>query len=376
MKILHILNSPNWSGASSYCVSLCHGQMLQGHQVLLMTEPGKPLEQAKKLRIPFDDTVRLNHRNPGLYLHALKRMQRLMSQFQPDIISSHINEGAWMAGMVARQAAPRACVIRTRGDIDPPKGHAINRFVHHAWTDHIIVSSLLHKRLCQNILNFSPEKIDVVYAAIDIQRYSPTPPSGNLRRELGIAPGVPLVGMAARLDPVKGHEHVIAAIHLLKNCPIQGKFVFLGNENQRTFDWLRCEAEKAGVADRIAGLGYRPDIEDIQRECDIGLIASIGSEANCRVALEFMACGKPVVATRVGVIPEIVIDEEHGLLTNPQDPAGLAACLARLFLNPPVRQALGRNAREHVVRNFSIPLFLEKTQKAYAKALAAKSSGS
>ncbi|MBF0502171.1 MAG: glycosyltransferase family 4 protein [Candidatus Riflebacteria bacterium] len=318
MKIIQILNSPNWSGASSYCVTLSERLMRLGHEILLLTEPGKPLDEARRLGIPCDDTIRLNHRNPLLYVHAMKRMQTVFKDFQPDIISSHINEGAWMAGMMARKAAPHAAVVRTRGDIDPPKSHFINRYVHHRWTDHIIVSSRLHKRLCTKLLDFPADKIDVVYGAIDINRFKPeADPSRAFRAEIGATPETVVICMTARLDPVKGHEYALSALARVASMKIPFLAVFLGYENSCTFAWLRQEATRLGLADHIRTFDRRYDLPAIISSIDVGLIASTGSEANCRAALEFMACGKPVVTTSVGVIPEIVIEDEQGFLCPP-----------------------------------------------------------
>ncbi|HOT28766.1 MAG TPA: glycosyltransferase family 4 protein [Candidatus Ozemobacteraceae bacterium] len=374
MRTIQILNSPNWSGASNYCITLCRKLMGHGHEVLLLTEPGKPLERARKAGIPCDDTIRLNHRNPGLYLHAIKRMARLFADFRPDIISSHINEGAWMAGMVARRAVPEATVVRVRTDIDPPKGHFINRYVHHAWTDHLIVGSQLHKRLCRQILGFPDEGIDVVYGAVDTDEYSPNPSAAHrLRDELGIANGSFVIGLVARLDPVKGHEYALDALRLLLGLPTPVVLACIGYESNRTVAWLKGEAERLGVADRLrVTMTRRDDLPVLINGCDAGLVTSIGSEANCRAALEFMASGKPVVATTVGVIPEIIQDGEQGFLVQPRDAVGLAHALQKLVINPALRRRAGLAARSHALANFNLDLFASRTESVYRKAIARK----
>ncbi len=370
MRIIHILNSPNWSGASHYCVTLCDRLGRRGHEILLLTEPGKPLERARKLGIPFDDTIRLNHRNPGLYLHGIKRMEYLFKHFKPDIITSHINEGAWMAGMVARETARQAAVVRTRTDIDPPKSHFINRFVHHRWTDHLIVSSQLHKKLCCRLLDFPADGIDVVYGAVDTDQFKPRPDvDPAFRREIGATPETVVIGMVARLDPVKGHEYALQALQLLRATPVPHLLVALGYENQRSFSWLMEEARRLGVADRVRHFGWRDDLPTLVSQMDIGLIASTGSEANCRVALEFMAAGKPIVATTVGVIPEILVDGEQGFLAPPCTVEPLAQGVARLLTNPSLRLRLGRQALEHCRANFGLDLFAQRTEHVYQHAL-------
>lgn len=370
MRIIQILNSPNWSGASNYCISVSRELINRGHDVLLLTEPGKPLFRAQQLGIPYDDTIRLNHRNPILYLHAIKRMKHIFRTFKPDIISSHINEGAWMAGLVARQTVPGAVVARIRTDIDPPKGHAINRYVHHAWTDHIVVGSYLHKRLCQEILDYSPDRISVVYGGVDTELFNPArKKTSQFRQEIGATSGEILIGLLARLDPVKGHEYAMGAMARLKNLQVNFKLVALGYENERTFAWLKNLAGELGIADRLVCLGLRKDLPDVLAAIDIGLITSVGSEANSRAALEFMASGKPVVGTSVGVIPEIVHDGEQGFIVAPRNADATAAALEKLITSPVLQQKMGQAARQQVLENFSLPKFGQVMESVYARLL-------
>lgn len=370
MKIIQILNSPNWSGASNYCIQVSHELIKLGHQVLLLTEPGKPAFRAEKAGIPIDTTIRLNHRNPILYVHAMKRMKQIFRQFRPDIISSHINEGAWMAGMIAKKYCPEAIVARVRTDIDPPKGHFINRYVHHHWTDHLVVGSMLHKKLCQQILDYELEKISVVYGGVDSERFNAAKyKERSFRREINAAPDEILVGMVARLDPVKGHEYAIAAMQKLLTSKARFRFVCLGYENERSFSWLHEQAQKAGLGERLVSFGLRKDLPEVIADMDLGLITSIGSEANSRAALEFMASGKPVVGTAVGVIPELISDGEQGFIVEPKSPAPTAAALKKLIENPVLRQKLGQQAREKVLQNFSLTKFGKVMESVYLRLL-------
>lgn len=370
MKIIQILNSPNWSGASNYCISVSRELIKLGHQVLLVTEPGKPAYQAEQAGIPMDTTIRLNHRNPLLYVQAMKRMKQIFRTFKPDIISSHINEGAWMAGMIAKSFSPKSVVARVRTDIDPPKSHFINRYVHHKWTDHLVVGSMLHKRLCHDILDYEQKRISVVYGGVDSDRFNANNyPERAFRKEIGAEPNEILIGLLARLDPVKGHEYALNAIKLLKDTKVKFRLVALGYENERTFSWLHQLASELGIGENVVSFGLRKDLPDVIASLDIGLITSIGSEANSRAALEFMSSGKPIVGTSVGVIPEIVSNEEQGFIVQPKSPATTADALRKLILNPVLRKRLGENARKRVEENFSLEKFGKVMENVYLRLL-------
>jgi glycosyltransferase involved in cell wall biosynthesis len=373
MKIIQILNSPNWSGASNYCISVSRQLIELGHEVLLLTEPGKPAYKAEKAGIPMDTSIRLNHRNPYLYLHAMKRMKHIFRQFKPDFISAHINEGAWMAGMIAKKYCPESLVVRVRTDIDPPKGHFINRYVHHEWTDHLVVGSMNHKKLCHEILDYPEDKISIVYGGVDTEKFCPRNNVNDyFRKDINIGDNEILIGLLARLDPVKGHEYALEAIKLLNEDPeidVPFKLVALGYENERTFKWLHKLAQNLGIGDRVISFGLRKDIAGILAELDIGLITSIGSEANSRAALEFMSCAKPVVGTSVGVIPEIVSNNKEGFIVPPENPVKIAEKLKQIITNASLRNKLGINARKKVEEKFSLYKFGKAMETVYKNLL-------
>lgn len=372
MKIIQVLNTPHWSAAANYCVTISSELVKRGHDVLLLCEPGKALERVKLAGLAYDDSIRLNHRNPLLFIDAIKRMKRIFIRFKPDIISPHMNEAAWLPGLIARKTSPEAVVARIRTEYDPPKKHFLNRYVHHAWTDHLVVGSILHKKLCQEILDYRPEKISVVYGGVDSEMYNPTLRQiSRFRDEIGADNKEILIGLLARLDPVKGHEYALEALSRINHLPARFRLVIVGYEAERNYDWLKSMAEHLGITNRIYCAGYRNDLPDVLGAMDIGLISSVGSEANSRASLEFMACGKPMIATNVGVIPEIIQNQEQGLLVPPRDAALLSAAMEKLIANPVLRANMGKSAREKVLDNFSLDKFGSVMESIYQKILPA-----
>ena len=357
MKIIQILNSPNWSAASSYCIGVSSELKRLGHDVLLLTEPGKPLERAKELGIPFDDTIRLNHRNLFLYIQAMKRMKTIFQEFQPDIISAHMNEGAWMAGMIAKRYVPKAVVARIRTDIAAPKSHFINRYVHHKWTDYIIVGSEQHKQICCKNLDYPADKISVVYGCVDADKFKPASINLKVREEIGVAADDFLIGFLGRLSPIKGHEYALKAVSMLTDLPKQVKLLCIGYESERTAQWLKEEAARLGMSDRLRWVGRRDDLPEILNSLDIGIISSLGSEANSRATLEYMASGLPVVGTSVGVIPEIIADNETGFVVAPGNAEAMCDAIKKLVLDPELCKRMGEASRKRIEEHFTLQRF-------------------
>jgi glycosyltransferase involved in cell wall biosynthesis len=194
----------------------------------------------------------------------------------------------------------------------------------------------------------------------------------SFRHEIKAKPDETLIGLVARLDPIKGHEYALQAIKHLSSLNYPFKLVVLGYENERTFSWLHEQAKNLGINDRLISFGLRKDIAKVICNLDIGLITSVGSEANSRAALEFMASGKPVVGTSVGVIPELITDKEQGFIVSPRNPTAVSNALTKLIQNPILRKSLGKNARERVEKNFSLEKFGKVMTAVYEKQLSQK----
>lgn len=369
MRIIQILNSPNWSASSAYCIQSCFELMKLGHEVLLMTEPGKPLDRVKKLKIPYDDKLRLNHRNPILYMQAMKHMKKVFKSFKPDLISAHVNECAWMPGMVAKFCCPNAVVARVRTDIAPPKRHPINLWVNHKWTDHIICGSQLHKDICCKNLFLPPERLTVIYGSVDSERFRPDSANGSFRCEIGAKEDDFLICLLGRLSPIKGHEYALKTIALLKELPKKIKLLCLGYESERSFAWLKAEAERLGIVDCCIPMGFREDLPSVLASIDLGIITSLGSEANSRATLEYMACGKPVVATRVGVIPELIQEGKTGYLVEPGNAESMAESIKTLVLDPGLCEKMGKVSRQRIEEDFTSQEFGRKIEAVYKKLL-------
>ena len=369
MRIIQVLNSPNWSAASAYCINVSYELMKLGHEVLIMTEPGKPLEQAKSLGIPCDDKLRLNEHSLSAYVHGLKHLKQTYKQFKPDIVSAHMNECSWMPGFVAKMSFPTAKVVRVRADIAAPNKNIFNLYVNHKWTDHIVCSSQLHKEVCCKNLFLSPDKLSVVYGSVDSEKFNTNAYDSSIRKKLNLAEDDFVVCLLGRLSPVKGHEYAIKAVSLLKDLPVKVKLLCIGYESERKYDWLNGEAERLGVADRLVTIERCDNIPAVLNSVDVGIITSLGSEANSRATLEYMACGKPVVVTNVGVLPELVLKGINGYVVEKGDAEKLAEALKKLVLNKDLCKGMGKASRQRIEDNFTLEQFGRKMEAVYNKLL-------
>ena len=214
-----------------------------------------------------------------------------------------------------------------------------------------------------------PARVRVVPNGVDLERLRQHRPRNEVRRELGLTSGARVVGLVARLDHWgKGHREFFAALSALKErYPIEALIIGGG----RRAEEMRQLVADLGLAGRVHFLGQRPDIPDLLSALDIFVLPS-HSEGVSLALLEAMAAGLPVIATRVGGLPEVVTDGVNGLLMPPQDPEALAQALARLLDDPALAKELGENARRHVKENFSLERLGREINEIYGELIKRK----
>jgi len=169
-------------------------------------------------------------------------------------------------------------------------------------------------------------------------------PANEVRASLGIATGRRLVAAAGRLTEVKGFADLLAAADAL---PPDVDVLVFGDGPERAR--LESQRTRLRTGKRVRLMGQRPDAAECVAAADVCVVPSRWEEAFCLAAAEPLARGRPVVATRVGAIPELVHDGVTGLLVPPRDPQALAAAIRRLLDTPDLGAALGRAGREHLV---------------------------
>jgi glycosyltransferase involved in cell wall biosynthesis len=193
-------------------------------------------------------------------------------------------------------------------------------------------------------------KTRTIHYGIDLGLFRPKRNTG-LRRRLGLAGGDIALGTVARFTHQKGHAFLLdAAPAVLKAFP-RVHFIFAGDGPLRGM--LQARAEQLGLRDRVHFLGFRTDVPDMLNAFDAFVLPSL-YEGLPNAVLEAMACGLPVVATRVDGTPEAVVHGKSGLLVDPADSRQLADALIRLLSNARLRGRLGRSARKRIETCFGL----------------------
>ena len=211
--------------------------------------------------------------------------------------------------------------------------------------------------------------LELIYNGVDLKRYEYTEACCTLPEEYGFAEGTPLVGVVARLEPEKGHATLLDAWpKVLRRVPA-ARLLVVGEGS--LMEDLHAQAEGLGLlgeaceGDRCVGTrharpgakvvftGRRDDVPSVTAAFDVAVLPSY-REALGLVILEAMALARPVVATEVGGIPEMVEDGVTGLLVAPRDPDALADAIVRLLTDHPLADTLGRNGYRLVRDRFCV----------------------
>jgi glycosyltransferase involved in cell wall biosynthesis len=222
-------------------------------------------------------------------------------------------------------------------------------------------------------LKISDGQSCVVYDGIDIHGEGNSPAyTANLRAEFGLPQSTKIIGMVARLAAVKDYETLAMAASRLSSEEPDFRIVIIGDNcstaAREHFETVVAYIKKVGVAHRFIFLGHRSDVLDLYKQLDI-VVLSTHREGFGLCILEAMAASRPVVATAVGGILELIEDGQTGLLCAPRDPQSLANALGSVLKDDALAQKLGRAARRRVEREFTVEKFSKDIEAVYLKTM-------
>jgi glycosyltransferase involved in cell wall biosynthesis len=235
-------------------------------------------------------------------------------------------------------------------------------------SDAFVAVSREDQRRMAEVEGIAPERTRFVPLGI------PTPREGDpgkVRDELGIGPGVPVVGFVGRLHPQKALGVLLeAGARLAPRVPGLKVLIAGGGDSAG----MSAQVERLGIGDTVVLLGHRADVPDVLAALDVA-VSSSDYEGSPLAVMEYMEAEKPVVATAVGGVPDIIEHGVEGLLVPRRDPAALADALAELLSDPERAKEMGRRGRERRRREFDLDVMVERFASLYEELYGAKRNG-
>jgi glycosyltransferase involved in cell wall biosynthesis len=346
VRILQFIDIPWDSGLAHYALALSQGLQHKGHEVFISALPGqKPWLKAQRLGLKTVPLATIRRLNP---------LRRFLKDQGVQILDAHTGSTHSLA--VAASLGQKIAVVRTRADARSVRRRVGSKFLYNH-THRVIAAADYIRDGFVKTLRVPESKVVTIYQGLDVQNF-----------QVKTFPDTPVLGIMARLDPVKGHRYLLEAAAILRRIFGDFRIRIMGQEENVKQSDLRDDAWRLRVHHMVEFLGFQKDVQAAMAECSIGVIASTGSEAVSRVALEWMASGRPVVATRVGCLPEIVEDGQTGILVEPKDAPDLASALSRFFNNGKLIESMGEKGRARVEKYFNLPDFVSKTESVYEQA--------
>ena len=307
MRIFQVINVRWYNATAWYALYLSRLLQDAGHEVLVLVQPGTaPETKAREMGLRTA-ALDLNTVNPLRLGGTIARMVGLLRDLRPDVVNCHRGEGFVLWGLLRPLAGYK--LIRTRGDQRLPRSNAVNRWLHACVADAVVVTN---RRMAEHFLHDmrTPERsVWLVHGGVDTGRFHFDPEGRErVRAEFGYEPEHRVVGLLGRFDQVKGQRETIHAVSRLyhERGRREVRLMLAGFES--AMDRARVERwiEEHDAARFTIITGRRDDVAACISAMDVGVVASLWSEAIARAALEIMACDRPLLSSDVNVMPDLV----------------------------------------------------------------------
>jgi len=359
MFSLHIDTARSWRGGQNQVLLTVLGMRALGHRAMLVAHAAGELRQRAKEGL---DLVPLTPKTE-MDLAAAWRLSRLIKQLGPDIVHAHDPHGVAMAALalsMSTQLAKPPLVAARRVDFHL-KGNALSRWKYRQVDCFVCASDAIRAMLVAD--GVPAARAVTVHEGIDLGRVEAAPVA-DLHAELWLPHHAPLVGNVAALVPHKGQRHLIEAAAIVIQKVPDARFVIAGEGELRP--QLERLIKERHLEKHVFLAGFRPDILSVHKAFDIFVMSSI-TEGLGTSLLDAMACGKPIVATTAGGMPEVVADGRTGILVPPRDHETMAAAIVRLLTDEKARAEMGAAGLARVRTLFSAERMVQDTLAVYRR---------
>ncbi len=372
MRIVHVVNVRWWNASAAYAVAAARATHSRGHDTVLIADHGSPVAaHAREARLTVEEIPTVDRVDRATALPGLRALARAFAAIQPECLVAHRPESHTWCALLRRG---RTALIAARTDARPPRRTLAARALFARVTDAVIVPA--HYARAEHIvpLGVEPARVHVVPFPVDTAHYAPGDRAAA-RGMYGWSPEERIACIVARLSRVKGHAVLVDAFaRVLLDLP-SARLVISGEEDDVTRASLVAHARAAGVDGRVTVLDRVADPRVLFAAADVGVVASIGSEAICRVAEEWMASARPIVGTAVNAVAETIEDGVTGVRVPPNDAGALARALRRLLADETLCMRMGRAARERATRVFGEDAFADAFARVCASAVRRRAGG-
>lgn len=365
MNILITVSVRWWNANAYYAISTAKALADSGHDVVVAGDPDyPPTKHAQEWGLSTIE-IRFASLNPLIVIHDLIKLYKFIKRNKIEIINAFRSEDHLWTGLIKKKCA--IPLVRSLGDVRPPKDNIFNRWLHFKATDfHILSSESILTRYLSTWPEFKPE-MAIINGGIDPKQIYPVSDLSQIYKKFGIRDDSLIVGIVGRLSPVKDHETFIMAASLILEKIPNVFFIISGIEEEVPVKQLISFAESLNLNSHLKYFDKHIPVRELLSVLDVGVIASKGSEVIARIALEYLATGTPVVTTDINVLPEVIVNGRNGIIVQSEDPFSMAQAVIKLLQDTDLLKEISKNNLEDFKLNYDILLVAKKVEKIYAK---------
>ncbi|MGD2029565.1 MAG: glycosyltransferase family 4 protein [Desulfobacterales bacterium] len=371
MKILHIFANHKWTGPADSALSLARS-LQEKHMVLFMCG-GTPnrqrnllKEKADKFGVPVIVNKALyKHLKPLTIFRSIRFAKYMLRHFKADIIHAHLTNDHLVAAAALRLIQGKIPLVRSYyEDSRTSSDRAKNSILMRCRTNAAIVFS---KGAAEDLqrLGMKDHSIHIIDAAVDLHRFNPDRDLPDMRAKFRFSADDFVIGIVARVQRHREFHIVLEATRRVRHIIPNLRILVVGRGTHIN-EVLVEPARVMGLSNIVKSVGYLdgdPYIGALEA-MSAKLFMVPGSDGTCRAVREAMAMGKPVIATRRGILPEMVGDGVEGIIIDP-DPKSLANALIRMAGSSDLVKALGENALKKAQERFSLGRQAENVENLY-----------
>jgi glycosyltransferase involved in cell wall biosynthesis len=370
LKIVHLVNTLSAGGAELHLLSLC--QHLKQKRIDIAVACLRQHVRGSRSLKPDFEKENINvidlEANSRYDWRFFRRFAQLLKKESPDILHTHLPR-ADLAGAFARLLYPNLAWVCSVHDIYSRSWSArwslpMFSVVWRRATAVVAISHAVQSWLVKEH-GVPPEKIVVIHYGIALDWFLRS--NGNHTHDQ-IAAGCAVVGSIGRLEPRKGHDRLIQAMSAVCKQVPRASLLIAGHDPWGYGKTLQALIEELRLEEQVRLVGFQTGVAAFLNALDVFAFAS-RSEGFGQVVIEAMAAGKPVVATGIPPLTEIVKDGETGLLVDPDDSRGFASAIVWLLTHPEQAQQMGKRGQERVYSHFSAEKMTNETLSLYEELL-------
>jgi len=374
MKVLHLINTLSVGGAELHLLTLCRYLKRQNVEIVVACLR-EHVKDSRSLRLDFEEedirviNLQADSRYDSLFLG---RIPRVLREERPDILHTHLPR-ADFAGAFVRVFHPGlvwVCSVHAIYSEDWSGRWSLPLF-NLLWRRADVMLCISHAvRDWMVGQGVPPDKARMIHYGIELEKFSE---SGVDRREQwGLSDNI-VIGSIGRLEPRKGHDVLIQAMPELCMRVPSARLLIAGHDPWGYGETLHRLIDELGLTEKVRLVGFQNDIVSFLNALDIFALAT-SSEGFGQVLVEAMATGKPVVASKIPPLTEIVIDGETGLLVERGNPKAFAEALTHLLIDPLEQSRMGMRGRERVKEYFTAERMSQETLLLYEELLQRRSA--